>query len=362
MTSAAAQTSETLDRSAELPQDWDDLVRGCATAEYTQTAHWLLCARRHYRGARLVVLTVRRGDRLVAGLAAVARRKGPILHLDSSLDGTSGGPLVLDSLDPALRARLFLLLFERFARERRGPLTTLGLALCPAHEQEFGSRVCGLGGWSRREISTAAISLDGGLERVDRERMAKTKRNERNRGLRRGAEVFVTNDPQDLSRFYPLYRKAAAHWGIEPVPEAFMQGLLRGSGLADQVGEAFLTCATLEGEVIGAHLNLHLGDRVLAWAGVTDPALARTHFPSTLCIWGDLSAACERGARWLDLGASEVAGSLLGFKKSFGAELQLRGFYTSRGAALKFAEQVRDRLRKRGEQANRWHDREPERP
>lgn len=362
MNSVDAQTSETLSRSAELPQDWDALVRGCATAEYTQTAHWLLSARRHYRGARLVVLAVRRGDRLVAGLAAVTRRKGPILHLDSSLEGTSGGPLVLDSLDPQTRSRLFLLLVNRFGRERRGPLTTLGLALCPAHEKEFGPRMCGLGDWRRREVSTAAISLDGGLERVDRERVAMNKRNERNRGLRRGAEVFATNDPLHLSRFYPLYHKAAAHWGIEPVPEAFMQDLLRGSDLPGQVGEAFLTCVTLEGQVIGAHLNLHLGDRVLAWAGVTDPAHSRTHFPSTLCNWGDLSAACERGARWLDLGASDVAGTLLNFKKFFGAELQLRGFYTSMGPALRLAYRVRNRISQRGEKAGRWHDREQGRP
>ena len=39
------------------------------------------------------------------------------------------------------------------------------------------------------------------------------KRNERNRGLRRGAQVFVSRDDADLAAYYPLYTAAAARTG-----------------------------------------------------------------------------------------------------------------------------------------------------
>jgi len=104
-------------------------------------------------------------------------------------------------------------------------------------------------------------------------------------------------------------------------------------------------------------LCLHLGARVFAWNGVTDPAFARTHFPATLCFWGDLVEACRRGAQWLDFGASGGVNSLAGFKKYFGAELMPRGFYVADSrllGALRWGGATLGRLR--GGTARRWHD------
>ena len=100
--------------------------------------------------------------------------------------------------------------------------------------------------------------------------------------------------------------------------------------------------------MIGGHLNLHYGDRVIAWNGVTDPALARTHFPATAAIWGDLVESCARGARWLDLGGSGGVIRLEDFKRSFGAREQERGWYTSDAPALSLLRSLRDRWRQRG--------------
>jgi CelD/BcsL family acetyltransferase involved in cellulose biosynthesis len=159
-----------------------------------------------------------------------------------------------------------------------------------------------------------------------------------------------------VREYYGIYERAARHWGVEPAPLALLEALLN-----DPEGRVFFICVRFEGKVIGGHLNLHFGDRVLAWNGVTDPALARSHFPSTLCFWGDLAEACRRGAAWLDMGGSGGVDSLLGFKKYFGAELQMRGLYVRDSVAAGLFRRGRRLWRSRpgaGPPA-RWHDEAP---
>ncbi len=330
-----------VERAQTLPADWDDLVRLDPGAEYTHTAHWLNSVCKCYRESEPLVLTVRREGHLIAGLSAVMHKTRLLKRLDSSLEGTTGGPLLDSDLDREARERLFLLLTRTFGSLRQGPLTALGMALNAGAEESFGPLLRQESGWARQELATAVVSLAGGIADVEKNKLVNNKRNERNRGLRRGAEVFTTRDPKWLARYYPLYLRAARHWGVRPVPEALLRELLAGAQGPGLAGDVFFTCATLEGKVIGGHLNLHLGDRVFAWNGVTDPAFARTHFPATLCVWGDLQEACRRGARWLDLGASDVAASLLSFKKFFGAELEMRGHYTCEGGGVRLARAVR---------------------
>ncbi len=196
------------------------------------------------------------------------------------------------------------------------------------------------------------VCLDGGIETVDKERLVMNKRNERNRGLKRGAEVFTTRDDDLLAQYYPIYEQASGHWGVTPAPLGLLRDLLN-----DPLDRVFLTCVKLEDRVIGGHLCLHLGERVFAWNGVTDPEFARSHFPATLCFWGDLVEACHRGARWLDFGASGGVNSLAGFKKYFGAELMERGFYVSDSPGLQAMRRLGNllgRARQGGE--SRWHD------
>lgn len=358
---AAGGAGESLrvERAPAAPPGWDELVAADGSSDYPHTAHWTECAARTLPGAGAVWLTVHRGDRLVAGLSAVTRTAGAgparRQRLDSSLEGTSGGPLVAADLPPAEQPALAATLLRAYRGLRPGPLGAVTLALGPGREARFGPLPAGPGGWTRHDSPTAVVELQGGLEVVERERFSLNKRNERNRGLRRGATVVCSRDAADLAAYYPLYLAATALWGVEPVPLAFLQALL-----ADPRDRVFFTCVRVDGRVVGGHLNLHLGDRVFAWNGVTDPACARTHFPATLCFWGDLEEACRRGARWLDIGASGGIASLESFKRAFGAESQLRGYYVDEGAALRAGRVVRAWLGKpragRGRPGRRWHD------
>jgi hypothetical protein len=332
--------------------------------EYTHSQFWIDALCDHLPGVEAVWLSLRLDGNLVGGLNAVGRTSTRkvlglplgLRRLESSLDGMSGGPVVARDLDIAEQDQVFGKLVDVLAAQRRGLLGSCAMVLNPVQEERFGRAMSIRPGWARRDASTAVVSLAGGIDQVEKNRLVRTKRKERNRGLRHGAEVFVTDDAALLGEYYGIYDRAARHWGIDPVPPHLLQALLR-----DGEGRVFFTCVRLEGKVIGGHLNLHYGDKVMAWNGVTDPRYARTHFPSTLCFWGDMVEACRRGASWLDLGGSGGVASLAGYKKYFGAELQMRGLYVRDSFAAGLLRNGREiwRSRRGASSPDRWHDFEP---
>jgi|GEM_PF-1326302 len=348
----------------QVPADWDELVGSDPLAGFFHTSFWTGTTAAQLPAAEPLWLTAHRGDRLVGGLAALRRpgqrgllgSVGRIDHLESHLDGTGGGPLIAAALSEAEGLDVSRLLVGRLLAQRSGPLESISLVLGPGAEERYGPQLHRKSGWIRESSPTSVISLDGGLEVVEMQRLSNNKRNERNRGLKRGAQFRVTTEPTELADYYPLYESACAHWGQTPMPLVFLQSLL-----ADPSGRVFFSLISLEGKIIGGHLCFHHGDRVTAWTGVTDPAYARTHFPSTLVFWCNVVEACRRGARWLDVGGSGGIGSLSSFKKHFGAEEQMRGLYLNETPLLQAGRRIRDHLTSlrgalSGKGLRRWHD------
>ncbi|MBK8166504.1 MAG: GNAT family N-acetyltransferase [bacterium] len=361
-TPADAPSRVRVERSARAPRGWDMLVATDGSSDYPHTAHWNESVASTMPDAGAVWLTVAEEGRLTAGLVAIERRLGRGFlarhRMDSSFEGTSCGPLVAADLPRETQDVLVHELILAYARLRRGPLGAVTLALGPERETRFAHLLARDGRWHRHASPTAVIDLEGGPDEVAASRVSKPKRNERNRGLRAGAVVEVTDRADALDEYYPLYLAAAAQWGVVPTPLPFLKALL-----GDPAGRVFFTCVRVDGRIVGGHLNLHLGDRVFAWNGVTNPAVARSHFPSTLCLWGDIVEACRRGARWLDVGASGGITSLEGFKRYFGAESRARGYYVDEGGAVRAARSARALLRGprpgrvgRGRPGQRWHD------
>lgn len=345
-----------------VPRQWDQLLQADPAADFFHTPTWLNTACASYRELEPLWLTAWQGDRLVGGLAAVRRLGrvpllGRVEYLESNLEGTSGGPLVSDELPAELQAEVFRTLIEDFLGRRSCNLVRCSVSLNTRHEERFGSLLKDDPRWSRREVPGAVIDVSAGLETVEMTRLNNNKRNERNRGLKRGAEVFTTSEARWLEQYYPIYEAASRRWGTAPVPLNFLLNLLKTGP-----EHTFFTCVKLEDKVIGGHLNLVFGDRVVAWNGVTDPAVARTHFPGTLVFWGDIVEACSRGARQLDLGASGGVVSLEGFKKHFGADLESRGFYVNESGGMKLLRSTRGGLNhlksflSPDHGPGRWHD------
>ena len=344
------------------PTDWDGLQSGDPACEYSQTRYWCETVAAEVPAAGALWLTARRSGNAVAGLSLVTLQvRRPVLGVplsygrwDASYEGTSGGPLFSPELVAAERNHLFGRLVDELARFRKGPLGSCALVLSPDQEKQFGPVMSGRRGWIRHETLTAAVSLAGGIDEVEKHRLVTNKRNERNRAVRRGVEHFITRDKDLVAEYYRIYEQAARHWGVPPPPLGLLQALLDDPG-----GGVFFTCVRLKGKVIGGHLNLHHGARVLVWNGVTDPAYSREYFPATMCMWGDLEESCRRGAVWLDMGGNAGVNTLAGFKKFFGAELQTRGLYFNDAPLAAMAKRTRQLVRgiRSGRAADRWHDR-----
>ncbi len=360
------QESLLLGAEHQPPEDWEALLLQSAAADYFHTAHWTCCIQDHYSDATAFWLTVRWNGRLVGGLAGVRKSK-PVSRWESNLEGTSGGPLLDDALPSDLKARVFLELVSAYLKLRGNGFGTTCLSLNHQQEREFGAML--RGGdvpWKHTEVPAAVISLAKGLEYVEMSLMKKNKRNERNRALRRDAKVIITRDPELVAAYYPIYARASERWNLPPAPLPFLQALLEDPVLLSSgQHRSFFTCLMFEDKVIGGHLNLQYGDRVIAWNGVTDPAFARTHFPATLAVWGDIEESCRRRASILDLGGSGGVVSLDGFKKHFGAISELKGHYVLDSAGLNLLREGRKLLRglrsgKSFSGPQRWHDRNPE--
>ena len=352
----------------EPPPQWENLLEADGGADFFHTLTWTRAAAAAYPELSPLWVTAelqepgQESGEMVGGLVGVRRSSRVLLlgssaHFLSHLDGTSGGPLVAAHLPAWQQERVFGALVDRALTLRQGLLCSCGLSLNTDHERRFGTFLAGDPRFRRRQVPAAVIDLSGGPEKVEMERFAKNKRNERNRGLRRGAEILVTRDREYVRRYYPIYVQATSTWGIDPVPLAFLEQLLE-----DPEERVFFTCVLVDGRVAGGHLNLQFGTQVMAWNGVTDPDLARSHFPATVAVWGDVVEACRRSAVKLDLGASGGVVSLAGFKKHFGATMENRGFYLNESGGLRVARRVqrwvaRWRVFLGPEQSRRrWHD------
>ncbi len=334
------------------PTDWPDLVGADPAADYFHTIPWTRITAAHLPAGRPLWLAVRDGGRLIGGLSGV-RHGGRVRRVHSGAWGCSGGPLVAAGLPEDEAGRIRDALVDALLNQCGSRLSVCGISLNPGHEERWGARLAADPRFTRHDVPAAVVPLEGGPEAVA-SRMRKSKRNERNRGLRHGAEVAVSRDPADLAAYHRLHVAAARLWGQRPLSLALMQELLDLGG-GDEGGSAFFVCVRYEGRVVGGHLNFHLGDRVTAWHGVTDPSLARTHFPATVAVWGDVVEGCRRGARWLDLGGSNGIASLTSFKRGFGAEEQARGWYTNETRLLALLGGLRGLWQRRGDR-RRWHD------
>ncbi|HPE05777.1 MAG TPA: GNAT family N-acetyltransferase [Thauera sp.] len=340
------------------PADWTDLLDADPAADAWHCPFWIEAVARHRPGTRPLWLVVRDGGRLVAGLAAL-ETPGATGRLDSGPDGTAGGPVVRADLPADQAMAAARLLVDALLERRGGALRGCGISLNPGHEQRWSSLLAGDARFRRRDVASAVLDLEGGAEAAGA-RFNKAKRNERSRGLRRGVVAEVSTCAADLEAWHALHAQAAAHWGVAPLPLGLVRELVDHRPGADGAG-AFFTCVRLEGQVVGGHLNLHRGPWVTAWSGVTDPALARTHFPSTVAVWGDVEEACRRGARWLDLGASGGIDSLSEFKRSLGARMLPRGWYLAESLPRRALRRV---LGQGGAARGgaRWHDGPGSRP
>ncbi|MFH1842900.1 MAG: GNAT family N-acetyltransferase [bacterium] len=302
------------------PAEWAEFLQDAAGVEFFHTTLWTESVTRQIPDCVQHWITVRCDEGLVGGLVALRQQTGWFQRLVSSHEGTCSGPLVRSDLPAALQEQIVATLLDRYAESLRGRCLQVSFTWAAAAVQRW-DRLAQVAGWSGQAVPGAVIPLEGGLEFVERHIFKKNRRNERNRALKRGCVAGVTQDPELLAQYYPIYLASARRWGITPTPLSLLRELLVAAG-----EHVFLSYVLFADELIGGHVNFHWGQRVTAWNGAT-LAEHNDKFPATLLIWTDISEACQRGATVLDLGGSGGIATLAKFKKLLGASEEARVHY-----------------------------------
>jgi CelD/BcsL family acetyltransferase involved in cellulose biosynthesis len=331
-----------VEAAASPPAGWDAWLGAAGAGEYAASAWWTQAAARHFPAARAVWLAGRLEGRLVGGLAAVGRRRFGLERLESSVEGSPGGPVVDPTLDAATRGAVFAALVHAYARRVRGRTVSATFTLGRDAEAAHGSGLADSRIWRREEVPTALVDLNGGLDYVEAHVLSNNRRNERNRGLKRGCTLHVASDAADLAAWYPLYLEVAQDWAQAPVPLAFMQDLARA-----RPERAFLVQVRRGGQIIGGHFCVHWGERITALYGASRRDVAKELFPATLLYWQDLVEGCARGAAAVDFGGFGGQAGLRRFKELMGTREELRAQYTFMPGPWRAVMGARQRWRRR---------------
>lgn len=303
----------------EPPAGYVSLLDSLPDGEFTASVQWSRLAAAHHPATAAEWLAVTGEDGgLVAAVPLLARRRRGLTRLESGLDGTVGGLAVRHDLDEARRRSAIAAAGRALAARVRGRRGLAALTLAGHGAADTAAQLAEAG-WLRQDYDSAVVDCRGGLEHVERALWTNNRRNERNRGLKRGCALHDAPDREALIAWYALYRVEAAAWAQAPVPLAFLLALVEQA--PDRV---VFSHVTLDGEVVAGHFGFVSRRRLVAWQGAIRHDLARTHFLTTLLYWQDLAGACARGLEAVDLGGCVGRDSLWDFKRRCGARPEPR--------------------------------------
>lgn len=305
--------------SGEPPAGYASLLASLPDGEFTASETWSRLAAAHHPATAPLWLAVSGDDgALLAAIPLLARRRRGLTRLESSLDGTVGGILVRPDLDEGRRRAAVAAAGRALAARIRGRTGLAALTLA-GHGAASTAAQLADAGWLRQDYDSAVVDCRGGLEHVEGVLWTNNRRNERNRGLKRGCLLHDAPDPDALAAWYPLYRAEAAAWAQAPAPLEFLLALVEQT--PDRV---VFSHVTLDGEVVAGHFGFVSRRRLVAWQGAIRHDLARTHFLTTLLYWQDMVGACARGLEAVDFGGCVGRDSLWDFKRRCGARPEPR--------------------------------------
>ncbi len=282
------------------PGELDAFLATAVGGSYYHGSAWLSILADVY-GLRLGWLTVRENGELRALLPFAESRRFGLVHRQSLPFGTYGGPALAPEADPDLAD----LLCEHFlATGGAGSRVTLTLPPDLSHpDPKPGAE----------SLATQILDLSPGWEALFAGAFRKEKRRQARKAMREGVVVARSFDPADVDAYYPIYLEHAREWKLaEATPVEHLKRLL-----ADEAGVRFWL-ARREGEILGAHFNLHHHGAVVAWHGTTRRAHSRLA-PSVLLYAMNLEDACARGELSFNFGGSGAKDPLFEYKAAFGA-------------------------------------------
>jgi CelD/BcsL family acetyltransferase involved in cellulose biosynthesis len=326
------------------PAHWDRFLQRVPTSEFAAGSLWTELAARHYRNARPCwVVAERSHDGLVGGMPLLVKRRFGLRRLESSFDGTVAGPQIAADLPSATRDLVAQALMDGLNELVEGRTV---LAAVTVADPDMLRMFCGMRTDGRRSLQSfqsAVVDCRPGLAHIESEAWTKNRRNERNRGLRRGCTLHCERDPAAVERWYPIYLALARRWAQAPVPMGFLTDLM-----SREPARVCLNSVKLKGRMLGGHFCLISRNRLLPFLSGAEDAYQKSHFVSTLLYWQAMLVACEAGLDAVDFGGCVGKDSLWDFKRRCGgvAEHRLQLQIRSRlGRSMQAAALIRRRLR-----------------
>lgn len=163
--------------------------------------------------------------------------------------------------------------------------------------------------------SSHVLDLEGGMERIWRERFTGKVRNQCRSAVRKGVEIRPASQKEEFGDYQGIYVSASRRWGYALPPHA--PPLF--SALASLLGQGVdLKLAWLAGRPIAGIILLHGRWSTLYWGAVMLKEFA-SYSPHNALLRTAIEEACEQGKSRFDFGSSGVLESVRDFKESFGA-------------------------------------------
>jgi CelD/BcsL family acetyltransferase involved in cellulose biosynthesis len=186
-----------------------------------------------------------------------------------------------------------------------------------------------------RVHETAVIDCSDGFDAVMK-RMRGVTRRMSEQALRRGV-VCARASARELPVYYEMLKETSARWpsGRPTISYALFARVLQYGG-----DDAQLWFARVDGRAIAGGIVLFGAQELFFWSAAMDRNAAH-YRPSNALNVALLGAACARGVRWYNLGASEGLRGVERFKTDLGAESILYREYDLRRPAFAWYERAR---------------------
>jgi CelD/BcsL family acetyltransferase involved in cellulose biosynthesis len=284
--------------------EWNALVAQDPTATFFARAEWVKLLGGASAEASPFFLLAYEGDRLAAGLPAVRTRRCGFSIIESLPHGTYGG-IVSASWAPPEAAPALLGRYARIAR---------GLRVAAAHLMDLRGVGCGLERFRARDEGAQILRLDRPFDEIW-SGFKPSARNKIRKARKAGVTVRRASSEADFRAYHSMLEGLSADWGgTGAFGIDFFVAL---SKLPSENVQMWL--AELDGEIIGADLNLVENGWIMNWGNVSRRE-ARRHAPNNLLHAVAIERGIEDGHRVYDLGSSAGIRGVDTFKAAFGTE------------------------------------------
>lgn len=297
-----------------LREEISNFVDSFPHATFFHTPAWVEILASSFPAFEPRWLTVRDGGELVGLMAFIEVSRGPFREMHALPFGTYGDPL---GRDAGVR-RVLLNEFFRMGRSARCLEAGASMFLGWEGGESPGSS-------RRRTEECRLINIEGGFEDFWRNSLSRKRRQLCNKAERRGVVTKLLRSGEELAKLYEIYFEESRSWrGIHPYPIKFFRELF---GRSEE--GVFFWGAFLEGELLGAHIDLFHGEMAQAWQAAVSKD-ASNYAASSLLIKKAVEEACRRGMRIFNLGSSGGNKGIMFFKESLGGEEYIYPLFAER--------------------------------